>query len=138
MSAPITNELNKIIKPALQLVEFILERKGLKGSDLIKNTKVVANNEGVSVLMPDYADFVDSGRKPGRMPPIASIIKWVREKHLDIPKGYTLESFAFAIGRKIAKKGTKGRFFYDEMVKRVFELVADYINKLIDTKLKQI
>lgn len=131
-------EYKKIIAPALQLVQFILERKGLRGSDLLKNTKIRVQNGSISVLMPDYATFVDDGRKPGRMPPISALIKWIRDKNIQLPTGYTIEGFAFAIGRKIEKRGTKGKKFLDEMTRRLIELIFDYTNKLLDKKIKQI
>lgn len=132
------NELDKVIKPALQIIEFIFDKKNLEKSNLAARTKVLVDKGRVQVLMPSYAEFVDRGRKAGKFPPIKSILKWIREKNIKVPNAYTLEQFAFLIGRKIEKKGTKGKFFLEEMANRLTELVFDYTNKIINDKINKI
>lgn len=127
-----------LIEPALEIVRFILARKGLRDSELNKKSQVKVVGGTFIVNMPDYAQFSDSGRKSGKMPPIADIIKWVRRKNLKIPKDYTLEGFAYAIARKIAKDGTEGKHFLDAIRLRLVNLVADYTNKQLDNAIKKI
>lgn len=56
-----------------------------------------------------YALPVEIGTRP-HFPPVAAIQDWVRVKlGLDGPEG---RSAAFAIARKIAKRGTKGAFMF--------------------------
>jgi hypothetical protein len=72
------------------------------------------------------AIFVERGRRPGKMPPEAEIISWIKAKGLDkslrsglgrgaggrfrsVGRG-KLRSLAFLIRRAIARKGTKGRY----------------------------
>src|SRR5579862_2137524 len=48
----------------------------------------ISNSEGVITLTisaEDYLKYVESGRSPGSMPPIQSIIKWIQAKGIDVP-----------------------------------------------------
>ncbi len=58
-----------------------------------------------------YGIFVDQGdgRGPGKMPPVRPLMEWIKEKGIKVPSGLTVESFAFAIAKKIEKKGTNPR-----------------------------
>lgn len=131
-------ELNRLIQPALEVVRFILSNKGLGKSDLLRLTDIVITGEKLEVIMPSYAVFVDRGRRAGKFPPLSAIIGWIREKNIAVPKEYTLEQFAFLIGRKISKKGTQGKNFLEVLADRLLELSFDFINKQIDEKIKQI
>lgn len=132
-------DYNKIVQPLLQAIRFILSKKGLKGSNIEKKTAISVKLGVISVLMPDYADFTDEGRKPGgKMPPIKDLLKWIRRKNIKLPDGFTQEGFAFAVARKIAKDGTEGKDFLSAIRVRIFDLIADYTSKQLDNKLKQI
>jgi len=48
---------------------------------------------------------LETGRKPGKFPPVDSIRKWIVDKGI-VPKGISVDSLAFLIGRKIAREGT--------------------------------
>jgi hypothetical protein len=59
-----------------------------------------------------YANWVDKGtgdRGAGKQPPIAPIEAWIKRKSISVPPGITIKSFAFAIAKKIAKKGQRKR-----------------------------
>jgi hypothetical protein len=87
------------------------------------------------VIMEDYYEWVDKGRKPGKQPPIADIIKWIKYKPIKIDrsklgdirergvnkrKPYTIEDLvkqrAQGIARKIGLKGTRPSNFYSDVV----------------------
>lgn len=84
--------------------------------------------------MLDYWKWVDQGRRPGKMPPIAPLIRWASEKKLAV-RGDTKrlgakrntkkdvllgdkarKSLAFAVARKIAREGTRPTNFYSKVV----------------------
>ena len=69
------------------------------------------------------------GRKAGRMPPIIPIQNWIRKKNLRPKAGATVEQFAWAIAKNIAKKGTnpKPKPFAAPAVKQVKENFGDEI-----------
>lgn len=130
--------LNEVVQPALQVVEFILRKVNLGDSSLAKRTEVKVENGDVVVLMPDYAKYADKGRRPGKIPPVSSILEWIRRENIAVPTSFTQEQFAFAIAKNIGKEGTRGHFFIEQMASNLQELVFDYINKEIDKLIKNI
>lgn len=100
----------------------------------------------------DYFWYWNYGRRPGKMPPRAPILNWIKKYNI-IPKPYTLpngkqripslESLAFLIQRSIGRNGTKGRKlwepFLDDLVERyqikIQEAVAKDIANNIESEL---
>lgn len=78
-------------------LEFVVE---------VKNGQVV-----LSILGASYLDYVDKGRRPGKMPPIAPIKEWCKVK--GIP-----ESAAFPIAKNIGKFGVPPTNFFTISVTR--------------------
>lgn len=72
--------------------------------DLAKSVRYEVDDRGLRVFAADYIYYVNTGRRPGKFPPIDSIKQWIEDKRLsfDIP----IDSLAFLIARKISKKGT--------------------------------
>lgn len=112
----------------------ILSQSGKGNSRLIKliNIKVNYKNEGINMNMnlPDYAKFVDSGRRPGKQPPLKNIQEWCKRKSIDAKA-------AFPIARKIGKTGLPATNFlspwknFQEMMKEYKpKLFAEMIDKL--------
>lgn len=67
----------------------------------------------ITIILPDYATYLEDGRKPGKFPPIEEIKKWIKIKPvlpqpLKNGKLPTTSQLAFLIARKISLKGTKG------------------------------
>ena len=61
-----------------------------------------------------YAELVDEGtgdRGPGRQPPILPIEQWIKRKSINVPAGITIKQFAFAIAKKVAKRGQNKRAY---------------------------
>jgi hypothetical protein len=56
-----------------EIIDKVFARVGLKQSDLYKTIKIDKNVDSVVLLAPDYINFVDSGRKPGKIPPAKDI-----------------------------------------------------------------
>lgn len=64
-------------------------------------------NVSIDLWSLDYFKYVDKGRKPGKMPPMKSLIGWV-SKHFNVSYK-KLNSLTFLIARKIGRKGVAGR-----------------------------
>ncbi len=62
-----------------------------------------------SSLKEVYPQVVEHGRRPGRFPDIGELKTWVRLK-LKVP-AKKLDSVTYLIGRRIAKRGIKGKHF---------------------------
>jgi hypothetical protein len=52
----------------------------------------------------DYQEF---GRPPGKQPPTGTIARWIEDKRLTPPNGWTVMGFAYVIARKIGLEGTR-------------------------------
>ena len=131
-------DLNKVIQPALAITNRILKQKGLGDSNLLKKTSIDYTAGKLTISMPSYAEYVDRGRRAGRMPPVSAILRWIRQDNIAVPSQYTQEQFAFAVAKSVARKGTKGKFFLEQLADNIQELVFDYLDKQITQKLKQI
>ena len=72
------------------------------------NLDVVGNGKQITITsnFPDYAYWVEHGRRPGKQPPAANLKDWC-QRHL---RGYK-PGMEFAVARHIGKYGTKGKHF---------------------------
>jgi len=80
----------------------------------------------LTVLMEDYWQYVEEGRKAGKMPPIKNIYEWIRYKRpmqdkiqQSPDKIAATKSLAYVIARKIGQKGTKAQPFVTPSLKQV-------------------
>ena len=93
----------------------------------------------LTVLMEDYWQYVEEGRRAGKMPPIKNIYEWIRykrpmqEKIQQSPdKIAATKSLAYVIARKIGQKGTKAQPFVTPSLKQVTtQTLAQRIGKYI-------
>lgn len=94
----------------------------------------------------DYATYVHDGTKP-HFPPVKAIEKWVKRKGLAakvkgtaksglVHKGKTQSTetaLAWAIAKKIARKGTKGIKFFDLALKQALPKIENEVLKMMRT-----
>lgn len=115
-----------------------------KDSNLSKSIKyeVEETPTGVTATrsMNFYGSILDQGkgRGPGKLPPVDSIMDYVKRKNIPIPSSMTLEQFSFAIAKGIAKNGTnpKPKPFINNSIEDVFKEKGEQI--LSDAVLKEI
>lgn len=76
-----------------------------------------------------YGNYVDQGigRGPGKQPPVRDIMDWIQLKRIPVPSNLTLESFAFAIAKRIGQRGTnpRPRPFINPSISSVMRNVGD-------------
>ena len=67
------------------------------------------NGQVLPIRFLKYGDYVDDGaeRGPGGMPPVRDIASWIKQKRISVPAKFTVEQFAWAVARNIAKKGQR-------------------------------
>lgn len=95
-----------------QMVENLMNNRSFVTGDLAKSivTEVFENQMMAAVVVGEwYGITVEDGigRKAGMMPPIAPIRNWIKRRNLRPKSGTTVDQFAFAIAKKIAKRGTR-------------------------------
>ena len=129
----------------------------------LKNNGSIAfghlRNSGKTVVQPDntvdagfyqsYAEFVEYGRKSGKMPPVDSIYEWVRKKGarrgsaLKAAAVFTHKSedalardAAWAIAKSIKEKGTRPHPFlkpaYDQYRTQIGQFMQNKIDLAVD------
>jgi hypothetical protein len=121
------NEFNTVQKLQQQtglvvqgkMIENLRKNDSVVSGNLLRSIKV-NNTENQEVFTTTvttgvkYANWVDKGtgdRGAGKQPPIAPIEAWIKRKSISVPSGITVEQFAFAIAKKIAKKGQRKRAY---------------------------
>jgi len=112
----------------------------IASGNLVKNVKVEWVGDfdkgelALTVTMPDYWYWVNYGRKPGRMPPVAPIDKWVIQKQglRDIVrdregKFIKRKSLVFLIRRSIGQYGYEGTEFLQNAYASTAALVREQL-----------
>lgn len=103
----------KTIQDELYIImEYSLKHYKLGNSDLIRDIHIELRDNFFTFMMPNYADYVNYGRRAGaKMPPTSAIVQWCREK--GIPTDNTT---VYKIRQGIAKNGIKARPFIDQIL----------------------
>lgn len=71
-----------------------------------------------------YALPVETGRAPGKMPPVDAIAYWVTRKGL--AEGDDVQRVAYLIARKIAARGTKGAHMMEQGIQTAQPRIESY------------
>ena len=87
----------------------------INGTGIISklNLTVTATKTGVLIEshFPDYAYFVEHGRKPGKQPPISSLTAWCAR--------HGMRGKEYPLARSIGKHGTTGKHFLTPLQRMV-------------------
>lgn len=126
---------------ATRIAENLRAENKIASGTLEKSIEMRIKANGFNILMVDYWEAVDKGRKAGKFPPIRPISKI--EEWLKLPNvrdrlrfGATDRAFgdkerkqlAFLISRKIARQGTKGSNFFTNVVES--DIIDDMVEAL--------
>ena len=131
--------IEQIIKETLEEKRYAFGYAKYKGvgnkvaSGNLKNSVTVNvvhksnNNNALQIMMADYAEYVQQGRRPGKgNVPIKSLLDWIKERNLKgrDKKGRFISnlSFAFAIQKNIKRYGIRPSNFIDISIEK---LMAD-------------
>lgn len=95
----------------------------------------------VKISLEDYWRYVESGRGPGKFPPVDKINLWISVKPITPYPGKngkipSVEQLSFLIGRKIATEGTDPQPFFEpakeDAISRFEEAISLAISEDID------
>jgi hypothetical protein len=88
-------------------------------------TKYFGFNLNFALHLADYYEWVDKGRKAGKMPPVDKIFNWIRNKpSVQTKVGWTRlpkhkkDALAFNMARAIGRRGTKASNFFSSVVNK--------------------
>lgn len=149
-----TTEMRNICEQIAQVYRYKMSNAGYDpNGELMKFTWVTEYNGSMFALyfiLPDYWEFAESGRRPGKFPPPDAILKWIQFKRL-VPRAIngkvpSTNQLVYLISRKIAEKGTQGKHLlqqtidetYDTLVDRLVEAISNELEKEIENDIEQI
>lgn len=109
---------------------------GLKDSNIINNISYKINNNTIEIILPDYSQYIESGRRANtKRVPIQILLKWMIRK--GIPNSIKI---AFAIQTKIFKVGIRPRPFIENSINKTDEnienLIKLYVDNVINAEIK--
>lgn len=149
-----TTEIRNICEQIAQVYRDKMSNAGYDpNGELMKFTWVTEYNGNLFQLyfnLPDYWQYAEYGRRPGKFPPPNEILKWIQFKRI-VPSSHsgkipTTSQLVYLISRKIALKGTQGKHLlqqtvdatYDTLVDRLVEVIADNIENELEKDIKEI
>lgn len=92
-------------------------------------------------MLPDYWEFAENGRKPGKFPPPDAILKWIQFKRL-VPTSHSgkipsTSQLVYLISRKIALQGTQGKHLLQETIDETYNTLVDRLVEAITNQLEK-
>jgi hypothetical protein len=105
----------------------------------------------VSLTLQEYWKYIESGRQPGKFPPVKALLDWISVKPI-IPRPDadgripTPKQLSFLIGRKIKEEGIKpfpalettkeelDKIYHEKLSAALGHDVSNYIRKIIAVK----
>jgi len=142
MKEDIAQVMEAIAGDVLKLACIILEKNGLKDSNLYNDVRVnirqTENPIVIETLFDSYIDYLEQGRKPmtGKQPPIDTLRDWALSRGIPADN-----STLFLISRAIWRNGQQGRpilsvleeeiekAFEEEWSDRIFKAITDELTK---------
>ena len=78
--------------------------------------------------LPDYWQYAENGRRPGKFPPPDAILKWIQVKRLLPRPGRdgklpSTNQLVYLISRKIALQGTTGKHLLQQTIDGADDLI---------------
>lgn len=133
-------EFKKFADKVIHRAKFYLKRrkKNTKEANLSKSLDYdlkVYPSGGLELgfKAADYFPYVEEGRKPGKMPPVSAIAKWIRIKPIklrDLKTGKfkaktdaNINSAAYAIAKYIGAYGVKPTWFFRDAFKMHYKRI---------------
>jgi hypothetical protein len=141
----VKQQLNKLLQEASEFIrQYILAQAQVghkntfkKQGDFEKGTEVSFDlSSGLSIELPDFADEMDRGRKPGSYPPAAAILAWVKQYNITAKSSgkagrISTNQLVFLIQRSIFKNGIKARPFIENAEDFAEKLAGDIAEQII-------
>jgi hypothetical protein len=101
------------------------------GSEVKSVGSAIEGKVGSSIKTPyPYPLVTELGRRPGKAPPPGALDLWVR-RVLRVPPD-KVRGVAFLIGRKIARRGIKGKFIFKKALESNTAKIQGYFNQAIE------
>jgi hypothetical protein len=111
-------------------------------NSLAYETKVNPKSIEFDFLMEAYGEWVDKGRKPGKMPPFGAIYAWAARKKVQFKDGKTKKFLSYAetarlVMIKIKAKGIEPSDFYTRPFNLGFKQLPDELRQAYELDVMQ-
>jgi hypothetical protein len=117
----------------LELTNQLISADKKASGNLIRSLRYevieVLNNILIRVYAADYLNVVDKGRKPGKMPPVSPIKKWMDIRGIRPGKKQTKEQLAFAIAKSIGQNGIRPTYVIKKSIDNILKTKKDLLGK---------
>ena len=104
------NAIDRLLSSMVKDMKGIIQSRKMSASGQAESMIEYEVKEGGTVIGilkgPDYIEFMERGRGPGKFPPLGAIEQWIEAKGIRA-EGITNKQLAFLIGRKMAMEGSK-------------------------------
>jgi len=98
--------VNEVEALKQRIAANIVSTKQNASGKTIKSLTIQSSDDRVTLFGRSYFGTIETGRRPGKMPPVSSILDWIKAKPIPIPPKMKDTSLAFIIAKKIGGKGT--------------------------------
>ena len=151
-----TTEIRNICEQIAQVYRDKMSNAGYDlNGELMKFTWVTEYNGNLFelyFLLPDYWQYAENGRRPGKFPPPDAILKWIQFKRLVPNPGRNgkipdTRQLVYLISRKIALQGTEGKHLFektlddpnlDNLADNLVELITSQFEEEIEKEIQKI
>lgn len=140
-----TTEIRNICEQIAQAYRDKMSNAGYDpNGELMKFTWVTEYNGNLFELyfnLPDYWQYAENGRRPGKFPPPDAILKWIQFKRI-VPSSHsgkipTTSQLVYLISRKIAEKGTQGKHLLQQTIDETYDTLVDQLVEAITKEIEK-
>lgn len=136
------SEVVKIVQGVRDEIVANYYRMKLNASgEFAEKTQVVEDGGGVKIVAPSYIYQMEDGRRPGTMPPVSVIKKWIRDKNAnagtDIPESaawaiaYVIKRDGIQVPNEFNEGGVASSILNPELIKRL----TVEVNRIVSAKI---
>lgn len=134
--------LNKFLNDYAKNIEDIykgeLQSRNYRIAESVNiSVNILEHNYQIVMKLDDYWKWIENGRKPGKMPPISAITKWIKDKNIKPREpNITEKQLSFLIARKIGMDGIKPKNLFKGSVE--LATTTDFKTELINAWKKDV
>ena len=140
-----TTNITNICQEIADVYKNKMQNAGYDPNGELMNFKWVTEFNGnmfaLYFVLPDYWQYAEFGRGPGKFPPPDAILKWIQFKKL-VPtsrngKVPATQQLVYLISRKIALKGTEGKHLLQQTIDETYNTLVDQLVEAIEAELEK-
>lgn len=140
-----TTDITNICQQIADVYKHKMEKAGYNPQDQLMNftwqTEFNGQMFALYFVLPDYWQYAEYGRGPGKFPPPDAILKWIQFKRL-VPysnngKVPTTQQMVYLISKKIAREGTEGKHLLQQTIDETYDTLVDQLVEAIEAELEK-